>query len=248
MIEAAQNGDKWQEIEEIVHRYRSLAVAGQFAAVVMHEINGPLEAVTNLNYLIQQDADNADLVRQYSQLIEEQVLNLIKLSRQTLSFYRSEETREVVAMSTLAEAALRVHQKTIFAKQIRIRRTLPSDVTAEVNPGDMLQVISNLVANAIDALPEEGVLQVRVKRFPREVCIIVADNGHGIPDPIRARIFDPFFTTKRERDTGLGLAISKSIVEKHHGRIRTRSSTRAPKSGTIFRISLPSRAQASAQR
>jgi signal transduction histidine kinase len=246
MSEAAQNGDKWQEIEEIVHRYRSVAVAGQFAAVVMHEINGPLEAVTNLNYLIQQDADNAALVRQYSQLIEEQVLNLIKLSRQTLSFYRSEENREVVAMASLAEAALRVHQKNIFAKQIRIRRNLPSDVTAEVHPGDMLQVISNLVANAVDALPEEGILQIRVKRRPQEVRIIIADNGPGIPDSIRARIFEPFFTTKREHGTGLGLAISKSIVEKHHGRIRTRSCTRTTRSGTIFHISLPSARQASA--
>jgi signal transduction histidine kinase len=248
MLEAAQNADKWQEIEEIVHHYRRFAVAGQFAAVVMHEINGPLEAVTNLNYLIQQDADNADLVRQYSQLIEEQLLNLINLSRQTLSFYRSQETREVVAISTLAEAALRVHQKKIFAKQIRIRRSLPSDVTAEVNPGDLLQVISNLVGNAIDALPDDGILQVRVKRCTGEVRIIVADNGHGIPDPIRARIFDPFFTTKRERGTGLGLAISKAIVEKHEGRIRTRSSTRTPRSGTIFRISLPVPEQISAQR
>jgi signal transduction histidine kinase len=248
MVEASQNGDKWREIEEIVNRYRSVAVAGQFAAVVMHEINGPLEAVTNLNYLIQQDVDNPALVRQYSLLIEEQVLNLIKLSRQTLSFYRSEENREVVAVSTLAEAALRVHQKKIFAKQIRIRRSLPSDVTAEVNPGDILQVISNLVANAIDALPEEGLLQVRVKRCSREVRIIVADNGHGIPDPIRTRVFDPFFTTKRERGTGLGLAISKAIVEKHQGRICTRSSTRTPGSGTIFRISLPSFEPAFVQR
>ncbi len=113
-------------------------------------------------------------------------------------------------------------------------------MNAEVNAGDLLQVISNLVANAVDALPENGTLQVRVKRCTEEVRITVADNGHGIPDPIRARIFDPFFTTKRERGTGLGLAISKAIVEKHHGRIRTRTSTRAPKSGTIFRISLPS--------
>jgi signal transduction histidine kinase len=240
MIEAVQDGDKWQEIEEIVHRYRNFAVAGQFAAAVMHEINGPLEAVTNLNFLIQQDADNAALVREYSQLIEEQLLSLTQLSRQTLSFYRSAETREVVVISTLAEAALRVHQKKIFAKQIRIRRSLPADVTAEVHPGDMLQVISNLVGNAIDALPEEGLLQVRVERSTREVRIIVADNGPGIPDSIRARIFDPFFTTKRERGTGLGLAISKSIIEKHQGRIRTRSSTRVPTSGTIFRISLPS--------
>jgi signal transduction histidine kinase len=248
MTDTAENGEKWQDIEELVHRYRGFAVAGQFAAVVMHEINGPLEAITNLNYLIQQDADNAGLVRSYSQLIEEQLRNLIQLSRQTLSFYRSQETREVVAISTLAEAALRVHQKKIFAKQIQIRRSLPPDVTAEVNPGDMLQVISNLVANAVDALPDDGILQVRVKRRLQEVRIIVADNGHGIPDPIRARIFDPFFTTKRERGTGLGLAISKSIVEKHQGRIRTRSSTRTPRTGTIFRISLPSAIQASAQR
>lgn len=242
MVEAEQNGDKWREIEDVIHRYRSFAVAGQFAAVVMHEINGPLEAVTNLNFLIQQDAENAGLVRQYSQLIEEQLLNLTKLSRQTLSFYRSQETREVVAIATLAEAALRVHQKKIFSKQIKIRRSLPSDITAQVNPGDMLQVISNLVANAIDAMPDEGVLQVRVKRSTQEVRIIVADNGPGIPDNIRARIFEPFFTTKQERGTGLGLAISKAIVEKHQGRIRTRSSTAAPGCGTIFRISLPSAA------
>ena len=242
MVEAEQNGDKWREIEDVIHRYRSFAVAGQFAAVVMHEINGPLEAVTNLNFLIQQDAENAGLVRQYSQLIEEQLLNLTKLSRQTLSFYRSQETREVVAIATLAEAALRVHQKKIFSKQIKIRRSLPSDVTAQVNPGDMLQVISNLVANAIDALPDEGILQVRVKRSTQEVRIIVADNGPGIPDHILARIFEPFFTTKQERGTGLGLAISKAIVEKHQGRIRTRSSTATPRCGTIFRISLPSAA------
>jgi signal transduction histidine kinase len=146
----------------------------------------------------------------------------------------------VVAISTLAEAALRVHQKKIFSKQIQIRRSLPSDVIAQVNAGDMLQVISNLVANAIDALPEEGILQVRVKHCTQEVRIIIADNGPGIPDLIRAKIFDPFFTTKRERGTGLGLAISKTIVEKHQGRIRARSSTRIPRSGTIFRISLPS--------
>lgn len=248
MVEVPENGEKWREFEELLYRYRAFAVAGQFAAVVMHEINGPLEAITNLNYLIQQDADNAGLVRHYSQLIEEQLRNLMKLSRQTLSFYHSEETREVVAISTLAEAALRVHQKKIFAKQIQIRRSLPSDVTAEVNPGDLLQVISNLVANAIDALPDDGILQVRVKRCLQEVRIIVADNGHGIPDPIRARIFDPFFTTKREHGTGFGLAISKTIVEKHQGRIRTRSSTRPPRSGTIFRISLPSAVQTSLQR
>src|ERR1700746_2418609 len=126
-----------EEIQGIVRQHQELVVAGQFAAAVMHEINGPLEAIINLNYLIQHGADNGVLVRQYSQLIEEQLVSLTQLSRQTLSFYRSAETREVVAISTLAEAALRVHQKKIFSKQIQIRRSLPSDVTAQVNAGDM---------------------------------------------------------------------------------------------------------------
>ena len=90
---------------------QELAVVGQFAAAVMHEINGPLEAVTNLNYLIRCEADNVDRVRQYCGLIDEQLLTLTKLSRKTLSFYRSAETTEAIAIATLAEAALRVHQK-----------------------------------------------------------------------------------------------------------------------------------------
>jgi signal transduction histidine kinase len=145
-----------QEIQDIVRQNQELVVAGQFAATVMHEINGPLEAVTNLNYLIQQEADNPSQVRVYSELLDEQLNTLTKLSRQTLSFYRSPDTREFIAIATLAEAALRVHQQKIAAKQIDLRKRLKDFVTAEVHAGDMLQVLSNLVANAVDALPEKG--------------------------------------------------------------------------------------------
>lgn len=231
--------DKWQGFEDTVQRYRRFAAAGQYAAAVMHEINGPLEAIANLNYLIQQDASNPVQVCDYSKMIEEQLATLTRLSRQTLSFYRSSEKREAVSIATVAEAALRVHQRKIFAKQIALRRSLSPDGTAVVNAGDLLQVISNLVANAIEAMPEEGILYMRVKQHADEVLITVADNGPGIPDLIRRQIFEPFFTTKQEGGTGLGLAISKSIIEKHEGRIRTRSSTRTDKSGTIFRIALP---------
>jgi len=234
-----------QEIENIVRQNRELVVAGQFAATVMHEINGPLEAVHNLNYLIQIEPDSPSQIRLYSGMIEEQLVILTKLSHQTLSFYRTPDTRESIALATLADAALRVHQTKILAKRINLRKRIKADVTAEVHAGDMLQVLSNLVANAVDALPENGTLYLSVNRCADEAHVTVADNGPGIPAPVLPRIFDPFFTTKKERGTGLGLAISKSIVEKHHGRIRSRSTTRPSRNGTAFRISIPLCAKAS---
>jgi signal transduction histidine kinase len=236
--------DPSRETQESLRRNQELIVAGQFAAMVMHEINGPLEAVHNLNYLIQQEADTPAKVREFSGMLEEQLTTLTKLSRQTLSFYRSSETRESIAIATLAEAALRVHQRKISAKHIDLRKRLTDDVSVDVHAGDMLQVFSNLISNAIDALPENGILAVRVRRAADEAHVTVADNGPGIPTPVFTRIFDPFFTTKKERGTGLGLSISKSIVEKHQGRIRSRTTTRPSRSGTAFRISIPLSAKA----
>jgi signal transduction histidine kinase len=236
--------DSTQDAQDVLRRNQELIVIGQFAAMVMHEINGPLEAVHNLNYLIQQEADNPSKVRMFTGMLEEQLNTLTKLSRQTLSFYRSPETRESTPISTLAEAALRVYQRKISAKRITIRKRLKADVTAEVHAGDMLQVFSNLISNAIDALPENGTLAVSVRRAAHEAHVTVADNGPGIPAPILPKIFDPFFTTKKERGTGLGLSISKSIVEKHHGRIRSRTTTRPSRNGTAFRISIPLSAKA----
>ena len=229
----------WEDVQDFVRQNHDLVTAGQYAAAVMHEINGPLEAVHNLNYLIQQQAEDSVQVRAFSKMLDEQLATLTKLSRQTLSFYRSPETRESVAIATLAEAALRVHQRKISAKRINLRKNLSPDVSAEVHAGDILQVFSNLISNAVDALPENGVLCISVKRCADEAHVTVADNGPGIPSSILSRIFDPFFTTKKERGTGLGLAISKSIIDKHHGRIRSRSTTRPSRSGTAFRISIP---------
>jgi signal transduction histidine kinase len=230
---------KWIGIRETLRQSQSLAVAGQFAATVMHEINNPLEAISNLNYLLQGDVHNPELVLRYSQQIDEQLAVLTRIARQTLSFYRPGEEKSPVAAASLAEAALRIHRKNIAAKHIHLHIRLANDVTMDVHPGEMLQVISNLISNAVDALPIEGALYVRGRRSCRGVSILVADAGPGIPDSVVHKIFDPFFTTKRDKGTGLGLAISKAIIEKHQGQIRTRSSTRPGRTGTAFRISLP---------
>jgi signal transduction histidine kinase len=230
---------KWREIEEIVRQSQSQAVAAQFAAVAMHEINSPLGAAINLNFLIQQNAEDVESVRRFSQLMEEQFATLTRLSRQTLSFYRSAETIEVISVSALADAAIRVHHLKIATKKIQIQKNMPLSIAVETHAGDLLQVMSNLIANAIEAMPEGGSLRFKANRSDHEAHIIIADNGSGIPKEIAAKIFDPFFTTKKERGTGLGLAISKAIVERHRGRIRARSSVRSGRSGTAFRVSLP---------
>jgi len=234
-----------QEMQNIVRENQEQVIAGQFAATIMHEINGPLEAVTNLNFLIQQEADDPAQVRLYSGMLEEQLTTLTQLSRQTLSFYRTPDTRESTVLASLAEAALRVHQKKISAKRIELRKRLKEDVTAEVHAGDILQVFSNLIGNAVDALPEKGIISISIRRCSHEAYVTVADNGPGIPDHVLPRIFDPFFTTKKERGTGLGLSISKSIIEKHKGRIKSRSTTRESRTGTTFRIAIPLLAKAS---
>jgi signal transduction histidine kinase len=238
--------DRIKQLEEALQESQALALAGQFAAATMHEVNGPLEAISNLNYLVRTNSNDGEQVRNYSVLLEEQLGILNTVSRQTLSFYHSRETVERVPIALLAEAALRIHRNKIAAKEIRLLTTLPGDVMVESNPGAMLQVFSNLIGNAVEALPVKGTLQIRAWCTDLEAHILFADNGRGIPTAIRGRIFEPFFSTKKERGTGLGLAITKAIVERHRGRIRSRTSTCTGRNGTAFRISLPLRAQSAA--
>lgn len=235
--------DRVQQLEEALHASQALALAGQFAASTMHEVNGPLEAITNLNFLVQTNSDDGQQVRNYSGLISEQLLVLFTISRQTLSFYHSKETVEPVLIAPLTEAALRIHRNKIAAKEIRLLKKLPIDVSVESNAGQMLQVFSNLIGNAVEALPIKGTLHIRARCTDGEAHILFADNGCGIPAPIHGRIFEPFFSTKGERGTGLGLAITKAIIDRYRGRIRSRTSTRTGRCGTAFRISLPVRAQ-----
>jgi signal transduction histidine kinase len=137
------------------------------------------------------------------------------------------------------ESALRIHQKKIADKNIRLVKRLGSEVIAEVHRGELLQVISNLIVNAVDALPTSGTLHLRLRKSEGKVHFLIADNGHGIPAENLESIFQAFFTTKEERGTGLGLALAKKIIERHDGKIRVRSSICEGRKGTAFKISLP---------
>lgn len=153
--------DRVRQLEEALRESQAFALAGQFAAATMHEVNGPLEAISNLNYLVLANSDDGEQVRNCSGLIEEQLGSLTAISRQTLSFYHSQETMEPIRITPLAEAALRIHHKKIAVKEIRLLKKLPGGVIVEGNPGAMLQVFSNLIFNAVEALAPQGALHIR---------------------------------------------------------------------------------------
>ena len=230
---------RWREIEGALLRSQTVAAAGQYAAAIMHEINNPLETICNLSYLLKLQADDPARVREYSGQIAEQLTTVIRIAHRTLSFYRPPDTKEAIDLAALAEAALRVHQQKLATKHAKLLKDIPADAVVIGHAGELLQVLSNLLSNSIDALSPNGRLAIRVRKSRGEVHLTIADDGHGIPEVIRQRVFEPFFTTKKEHGTGLGLAISKAIVERHKGRIRARSSVRSGMSGTAFRVSLP---------
>jgi signal transduction histidine kinase len=219
------------------------ALEGQLAFEIMHEIKNPIEALGHLTYLAFIEADKPDRVREFMDLAEEQMVTIRGIVKQTLGFAKGSDTPEPIELVTVAEAALRIHQRTIREKKVRLIKDLPESAVAPVHKGEILQVISNLIVNAIDALPDDGTICLRLRKRGDEVQLTIADNGHGIPREHCDKIFKPFFTTKEDRGTGLGLALSKRIIDRHCGRICMRSSVRPGRSGTAFRISLPAHSQ-----
>jgi signal transduction histidine kinase len=175
----------------------------------------------------------------YLTMAEEQIVILNQIANQTLSVAKPIRAPHAANLVGVAEAALRIHQRAIQTKRVHLVKDLPDEAIAEVHTSEILQVISNVIDNALDALPPEGTLCLRLRKRHGEVQFLIADNGHGVEKEHITEIFQPFFTTKEEHGTGLGLALSKSIVERHRGRIRIRSSVRPGKSGTTFKISLP---------
>ena len=139
----------------------------------------------------------------------------------------------------VAEAALRIHHTSFTRNNIHLVTDFPEQVIAHIHFGGMLQVISNLLANALDAISGAGSIRIRVRARQNEVYILVADNGHGIASEHIQSIFEPYFTTKGDHGTGLGLALTMKIVDGHRGRIRVRSSVRPSRCGTTFRVSFP---------
>lgn len=231
--------------QEAVRRSEKLAVAGRLAASIAHEINNPLESVTNLLYLISA-SDNLSEIKMFARTAEQELARVSEIATQTLRFHRQQSNPVDASVSDLLESVLSLFHARILGCQIRVLCDFRTNDKVNIYAGEIRQVIANLVQNAIDAMPQGGMLQLRVQPVAqharlgtRGVRIVVADSGTGIPERIRGTLFEPFVTTKGATGTGLGLWVSKEIIEKHKGEMRFRTSEHPDCHGTVFSIFLP---------
>ncbi len=231
--------------ENALRTTERLASVGRLAATVAHEINNPLEALTNLIYLAKNAAVRND-VRGYLADAEEELARISELTKQTLGFYR--ETRGVtnVRLGPLTMSLLSVFSSRAQSRGIELRPEVRDDTEFYGVPGEIRQVVANLVSNSIDAVNTGGVIRIRVSAATQwkggrrpGVRLTVGDTGSGIPKAARPQIFEPFFTTKSDVGTGLGLWVCKNIVENHGGSIQVRSSVTPEHSWTVFSVFLP---------
>ena len=222
-----------------------LAAVGRLAATVAHEINNPLEAITNLVYLAR-TASSPSEVEGFLSKVEEQLACVSHLTRQTLGFYRETSGARLVRPAEIVDSIVAVFASKAKNKGIWLKTEIKDDLEIYAIPGEIRQVLANLISNSIDAVQGPGDIRIRVSRARNSakepvagIRITVADAGSGIPRETLKRVFEPFFTTKRDVGTGLGLWVCKNIVETHRGTIRGRSVTAPGKSWTVFSVFLP---------
>ena len=227
-----------------------LAAAGRLAATLAHEINNPLQAVTNLMMILRHSPTVGVQDQAYVAIAEEELGRVGYLTQQSLGFYREAILPTGLDVNEVIGNVLDLYANRIKAKQITAtKRYLQDEAIINSFPGEIRQVFSTLLINAMEAVPMGGTIAIRVRKShhwenraipgTRGVRIVIADNGVGIPAHNTARLFEPFFTTKGENGTGLGLWVAQSILSRLGGSIRMRSSVRAGKCGTYFSIFLP---------
>lgn len=243
-----------RQSEEALRRSEKLAAVGRMAATVAHEINNPLESVTNLLYLLRTDKSMSAESRKYLQLADQELDRVAHVARQTLGFYRDSSAPAWLDAGQIIDDLLEVYDYRLRNREIALQKEVDGSLKLFASAGEFRQVFSNLLINAIDAVPAGGG-KIRIRtRATREwngagrsgVRLSIGDSGSGIDSNQLLKIFEPFYTTKREVGTGLGLWLSRSVVEKHEGRIRVRSRTQRERSGTVFSIFWPDEARAQA--
>lgn len=220
-----------------------LAAVGRLASSIAHEINNPLESVTNLLYLIEQTADeDGARTREYAQMAQAELARVGQITTQTLRFFRQSTSRQTVDVTALMDSVLSLYHGRLVNSGIAVKREYGTHVLATCFDGELRQILNNLMGNALDAMRDGGRLRVRVRRATDAatgrdgVRLTIADSGMGMNAATQSRIFEPFFTTKGIMGTGLGLWITKDLVEKQEGTLLMRSREGA---GSVFSLFLP---------
>jgi PAS domain S-box-containing protein len=245
--------------EEALRKTEKLAAAGRLAASIAHEINNPLEAITNLLYLLCSELSLDTQARAYAESAQYEVSRVAEMTQQTLRFYRQSTLPVVANVAELLDSVLTLFQGRVHALHVEVTRSFGRDVDLYCFSGELRQLFANLVGNALDAMNHGGRLWLRVRRSRSwvddspGVRIFIADNGCGMTQRTRQRIFEPFFTTKDATGTGLGLWVSEEIIHKHNGTVRVASrpdeaaNNGRKAAGTVFMVFFPDSGVASAR-
>lgn len=217
---------------EALQRSEKLAAAGRMAATVAHELNNPLEAVTNLLYLLESGNMVSNEGRELLRKAQEELERVAQMTKQTLGFYRDTSKPSRFRFSEVFEEVRVAYWPKIARRMIAVEQEIePGEPEVNSYRGEARQILSNLLANAIDAASgfpagtlagDSAYIRFSVRREGERVHFVLADNGVGIPAENFGHIFEPFFTTKKDVGTGLGLWVTRDLVEKRGGTIHAR--------------------------
>jgi PAS domain S-box-containing protein len=234
-----------RSLQEVLRRTEKLAAAARLAATVAHEINNPLEAVGNLVFLARTNPNTNEAIEQHLKMAEQELARVSHITRQTLGFYRESTLPSRVDIPTVVEQTLTVYATKLQQKQIRLQLSLQECPPITGFAGEIQQLVSNIISNAIDALPFHGTLKIdssTTRLVSNEaIKLQIEDDGPGISPENIKRIFEPFFTTKKDVGTGLGLWVCKEIAERHGGTVEVKSYSQNGSTGAVFTILLPYR-------
>ncbi|MGI4831124.1 MAG: PAS domain-containing protein [Janthinobacterium lividum] len=237
--------------EEASLRSEKLAAVGRLASAISHEINNPLEAVTNLLYLVRNSPDLSQADQDHLEMADRELARVTHVTAQTLRFHRTPLDPTPINAVTVVNEILELYSTRLTASSITVEMKNSGDAAFTGFEGDIRQALNNLVGNSFDAMRRGGILKTRVRRGTewktsrRGTVITIADTGVGIGREATARIFEAFYSTKGIGGTGLGLWISHRIAHKHKGRLTFKSGT-GQAHGTVFRFWLPREAASTA--
>ena len=234
-----------RNFQEVLRRTEKLAAAARLAATVSHEINNPLEAVGNLIFLARRNPALPEPVSEQLQMAEQELARVSHITRQTLGFYRESTLPTSVHIPAVVESTLKLYSNKLQHKQIRLCLLFEECPPIIGLGGEIQQLVSNIISNAIDALPFNGTLKIESSLARllngKSIRLTIEDDGPGISPQNLDRIFEPFFTTKQDVGTGLGLWVCKEIAERHGGTVQAHSKNENGSTGAVFTVLLPYR-------
>lgn len=237
-----------KQAEEALVKSERLAAMGRLAGIIAHEINNPLEAISNAFYLLRDHPSLDDEARYYSRLAEEELTRVAHIAKQTLSFYREPQQAVAVSLSDVLDNIIELQSRRLQVHGIEVEKHFETRGVIQGYPVELKQVFLNMIGNAMQAMPNGGKLRLRLSksRDRRDgklgIRVSVYDTGVGIRPEHAKRIFEPFFSTKETKGTGLGLWISKGIIQKYAGTIKFRSMSFENRNATCFSVFIPTSA------